>query len=106
MKESMPYYQQGDVLIKKTNKIPEEAIPQDHVILARGESTGHMHRISDPRKATLMMLAGILYLRVLAENCELIHEEHGPIILPTGDYQIDTVKEYDHLAEEVRRVQD
>lgn len=36
----------------------------------------------------------------------LTHQEHGTIPLPAGEYAADRVREYDHYAEEARRVAD
>jgi hypothetical protein len=37
---------------------------------------------------------------------ELTHQEHGNIVLEPGTYRVDRVREYDHFAEEARRVAD
>lgn len=36
----------------------------------------------------------------------VVHEEHYPVEVPPGDYQVGRVREYDHFAEEARRVID
>lgn len=94
----MQVYRQGDVSIiavkglpKKTKRVKGEPI------LARGEVTGHAHRMVEG-KVRLYQLAGLLYLRVLSERAKLFHEEHADIILPRGDYQINRQREYDWFS--------
>lgn len=96
------YYQQGDVLIKKVNKIKGKKL--DHVTLAQGEHTGHHHTITKGN-AELYEEKGTLYLKT-NEECELTHQEHNVITLPKGDWEIGIVQEYDHFAEEAKNVAD
>ena len=51
-------------------------------------------------------VAGALYLRVGPGGAEITHEEHGPVRVPQGEYRVTRVQEYDHFAEEARRVVD
>jgi hypothetical protein len=95
--------QQGDVLIKKTSFEVEEGRVETEV-LAEGEATGHAHRIHGGRTA-VHVVAGIMYLKVL-EACQVIHEEHKPVDVPPGTYEVYGVREYDHFEEEARRVTD
>ncbi len=90
----MKAYRQGDVSIIAVKEMPRKTKRvQGEPILARGEVTGHAHRIVEG-KVRLYQLAGILYLRVLSEVAKLYHEEHADIILPRGDYQIRQQREY------------
>ena len=102
----MKQYRQGDVFLQTINEIPKEAQQlKPHkrgYVLAEGEATGHAHTV-DPQK-TLMYLVGInMYLKVL-EEVQLRHEEHGDVILPTGDYMVYRQREYS--PEEIRNVAD
>lgn len=97
------FYQQGDVLIKKVREIKGKIL--DHLTLAIGEATGHHHTITEG-DAELYDQEGTLFLRVMSEEAKLTHQEHNVVILPRGDYQIGIVQEYDHFAEEARRVAD
>lgn len=102
-------YQQGDVLLK-VSEIPEGAKKVKPVggrlILAAGEATGHHHAIADCPEVDLFKKDGVLYLAVKEEPATLTHEEHGPIDVAPGEYEIGQVVEYDPFAEEVRRVAD
>lgn len=83
---------QGDVLI----------IPSDtsitgskltHLTLAKGEVTGHRHRISNG-EAELYERDGVLFLKVLSPSAILSHEEHAQVIIPQGNWEIRIQREY------------
>ena len=98
-------------MIQTVDEIPADAVrlsPDQHKnTLAEGEVTGHAHRVD-----------GIvdMFRRVNAPQGEVFmsaprrivlnHEEHKPIAIPTGMYQVSRVREYDHFAEEARVVTD
>ena len=95
-------FQQGDVLFKKVSGIQGKKIARK--IIAEGETTGHKHvlTIGD---GDLYEENGVLYLHCETE-CTVTHEEHKPVTLPIGDYEIGIVREFDYVSEEARRVQD
>lgn len=86
-------YRQGDLLFVATDEIPNDAKEQKDGVIARGETTGHMHRISDGARAALMMAAGMAYVRAMQE-ADIVHDEHATITLPVGDYQVVRQREY------------
>jgi hypothetical protein len=105
-------YQHGDVLIELIEKIPENAKKQEKTamgaVLAEGEATGHFHRTMD---AGVDMFESGDQLFMSVDNsekgsCIITHDEHNPIEIPNGDYEIRKVREYDHFVEEARAVQD
>ena len=96
-------FQQGDVIIKRVIEIKGKKL--DHLTLAKGEVTSHHHTITEG-EAELYEYEGTLFLRVVSEEATLTHQEHNVITLPKGDYEIGIVKEYDHLTDEIRKVQD
>jgi len=100
----MQLYRHGDVMIGSVADIPEEAKKRGNVILAYGEITGHTHRIEDPKTAEMFEHEGLLYLRVIAPQARLIHEEHNPITLLEGTYRVWQQREY--TPERIRRVYD
>ena len=105
----MAYQQQGDVLIKRIDKIPAGATSVERdkrgrVVLAEGEVTGHTHAIADAG-CCLWEDGEKKYLGV-DKPVTVVHEEHGPQVIEPGQYEIDIVKEYDHFAEEARSVRD
>jgi len=95
--------QQGDVILVKVLEIKGKKL--NHLVLAEGELTGHCHQITKG-DAELYEHEGTLFLKVLSKTAELTHQEHKTIILPKGDFEIKRVREYDHFAEEAKRVQD
>ena len=104
--ETAQQFQQGDVLLLSAS-IPPEVTPKPDGILARGEVTGHAHRLAEATDGLLYEAEdGTLYLRVGAKGATITHEEHRPITVPPGDYRVGRVQEYDHFAEEARRVRD
>ena len=72
-------------------------------ILQEGEATGHAHRACE--QGTVMEDGDAIFLHT-DQGTTITHEEHHPVAVPTGEYAIDIVREYDHFAEEARRVVD
>ncbi len=101
----MQVYRQGDVSIMAVEGLPKKTKRvKGEPILARGEVTGHTHRMVEG-KVRLYQLAGLLYLRVLSEFAKLYHEEHEDLVLPRGDYQIRQQREFDwRPTPDMRRV--
>jgi len=100
------FFQQGDVIVRKVETLPLNLKPLNHRILAEGEVTGHCHQIVEKELSDLYVdEKGNLFLHV-EKPVTLKHNTHNPITIPTGDYAIDNVIEYDHFAEEARKVRD
>ena len=97
-------FRHGDVIIVKADSIPQEAIRRPAAVLARGEATGHSHRIEDPKSAEVFDHEGIGYLRVTAAQARLVHQEHHPIVLPKGIFRFWMQREYS--PKEIRRIVD
>lgn len=106
--------QQGDVNIiterfKWVNNSPaigtERMKKRDGGIVREGETTGHAHRILGT-DFQLYQLGARLFGRILSGDCRIVHEEHGTIELPVGDYEFTPTVEYDHFTERSRRVVD
>lgn len=87
-------YRHGDVLIAPTNAIPKQARRLPHLILARGEATGHAHRVEPTEQSELFEEDGTLYLRVSGVTARVVHEEHDTIALPAGEYRVWQQREY------------
>jgi hypothetical protein len=98
------WYQQGDVTIKPVAAIPANATPASGSVLAEGEATGHKH-LAEAEDVRLFLHDGMLYMSA-PSGTTVVHEEHRVVEVPPGDYLIGTVREYDHFAEEARRVID
>lgn len=71
-------------------------------VLAEGEATGHAHRLPEG----IAVLENPDGTREFTGPATVTHEEHAPVALPPTEYLSDRVREYDHAAEEARRVCD
>jgi hypothetical protein len=92
-------YRQGDVLLVPVAGIPVAVpAPRDRSgrhVLARGEATGHAHVITGPDVRVLALPDNIdeLFLDIVT-RARLVHEEHGPIVVPAGSYRVVRQREY------------
>jgi hypothetical protein len=95
---------QGDVLL-----VPVESLPNPHrpltnwrgrLVLAEGEATGHAHVVRGTRARLFAHRSPTFaptrhYLFVERESATLVHEEHAPIRVPPGIYQVVRQREYE-----------
>jgi hypothetical protein len=87
-------YRQGDVLIRKIAAAPKgERKIRKNGILAYGEVTGHCHKL-ETETAELWEHQKGIFLSVSDAGVRIVHDEHAPIVLPAGDYEICQQKEY------------
>lgn len=101
----MKIYRQGDVLIKRIKAVPQPtAKVRESGILAFGEVTGHCHKVENLNQAEVLECGKDMYLRVSDGGVRIVHDEHNPITLPAGDYQITIQREYS--PEAIRNVAD
>jgi len=88
---------QGDVFIEECAVLPADAQQVEpvagRVILAAGEVTGHHHAMPSS-DAAILAKGAERFLKVNRQST-LSHEEHGPIVLPGGTYEITIQREYD-----------
>ena len=82
------------MLLFKIKEAPVWAVPLPDLILAGGEATGHRHQIT-LGKAELTQDGDKRFLEVLSEEATLSHEEHKPIMLERGVYEVTLQREYD-----------
>lgn len=106
-------YRQGDVYFKPIRKIPAgPAKKRKDGAVAYGEVTGHSHRLAveDREVAEVLEIGEGLFVCVSADGVSIqggatfIHEEHDPITLPPGDYEVTIQREY--APEGIRNVID
>lgn len=97
--------QQGDVTLRKLETLPagEQTITRKRLVLAHGES-GHSHVIEDD-EAELIQIGERMLLR-LTKAATVVHEEHKPIRLAPGIWEVGRVKEYDWFSKMERQVID
>lgn len=99
--------QQGDVILRRITSLPDgekNVIAKNKLVLAEGETTGHFHGIVS-EDSELFTIGNITVLN-LKEQATLTHQEHGPITLELGLWQVGGVREYDYFQEMVRKVVD
>jgi hypothetical protein len=105
-------FQQGDVLLRELKSFncagAQRARPRDgRYVIAAGEMTGHAHTVD---LSVEVLTVGETRLIRAEHPFTITHEEHGPVTVPAGLWEIGTVREYDHFAQEaseaVRGVED
>jgi len=86
-------WRQGDLLIVKIKKVPQDAVKLNNRILAEGEATGHMHELD---KGEVYEWKGTLYFSVPENDAiTLKHPEHNPITFESGEYKVIRQREYE-----------
>lgn len=112
MKTNPNHLQQGDVVLLKTTKLPDgcKKLTCDHrgVVLAEGEHTGHYHGIEETGGLALMEAPdGVRFLVNEGEAPATIkHQEHKPVTVQPGIWQIGQVIEKDWFNDMIRKVVD
>ncbi len=100
-------YQQGDVLVESVDALPRHASlvagRSGRFTLAKGEATGHAHTVADD--VEVFAVGSAVFCRASAPFT-ILHEEHKPITVPAGTYQVRRVREYDHFSDEALEVMD
>lgn len=99
---------QGDVLLRPfAGKLPEGAKQRENPqVLQQGTATGHSHRLTGPAEWVQQFevpATGQRFL-LIEGNTDLVHEEHDPIFLGAGLYEIVIHSEFD--GEAARQVMD
>jgi hypothetical protein len=107
--ENMTQLQQGDVMLEKVDELPADGkavqAKNGTYVLAYGEATGHKHALEDVEGIKVVEKDGLFYVSV-EKSALLTQEEHGTVMIPEGVWRVDRVREYDHFAQEARRVND
>lgn len=106
-------FRQGDVLLMQVEAVPagaKDVTPDDRIVLAFGEVTGHAHACYEPRtkdrpagKALLWDAGAERFLQVI-QTTALKHEEHTAITLTPGVYRV--VQQREYSPEAIRNVAD
>lgn len=88
-------YRQGDVFLISVTKLPSaDSRHSRSAVLAEGEVTGHAHRFRQAKQVEVFSSEERLYVEVLSESAELVHQEHGTIGIPRGGYEVRIQREY------------
>ncbi len=100
--------QQGDIRIRPrppiTRHMQRVSSP---VVVARGEKTGHQHVLTAPAEVEVYERGGVFYA-IVPEGSEatIQHDEHAPVTIAPGTWEIDKVREFDYVARQPRNVSD
>ncbi len=105
---------QGDVLF-----VPDVMPEQEHHpllakleakadgMIAKGEATGHHHRIATLEDAEVFETGSGMFVRVGSNGVSIVHEEHAPVTLePNTTYKVHRAREHDYLTAMTRVVRD
>lgn len=104
----MNIYRHGDVDIIPTDK-KVSGNKSKSVILAYGEVTGHKHVLSALDKKTFIqqVLGEAEHLiKISNGRAQLTHQEHSPLILSPGTYEVKIEREYDPFLKKINEVKD
>lgn len=98
--------QQGDVILKRIDSLPEgtKKVSTTNLVLAEGEVTGHFHGISQ-KGAEMFQLESRMFIK-LVEPATITHQEHKPVNLEPGIWEVGRVQEFDYLSMMARTVRD
>ena len=87
-------YRQGDVLLVKIDKLPSgRRSPSKDKIILRGEATGHAHRLVGGDLFSVFGADRGMFIEIKTKG-KVVHEEHGPLTLEKGFYEVVRQKEY------------
>ena len=97
-----PFWRQGDIYFVKLDEEIDSAnaIPVKNGIIAKGETTGHAHRVSQSSIAAGALLSIVgrsMFLRSPEAGTTIVHDEHHAIELPAGRYAVVPQQEFDGL---------
>ena len=97
-----PFWRQGDIYFVKLDEEidSENATAVKNGIIAKGETTGHAHRVSQSSIAAgalLCLIRRSMFLRSPQAGATIVHDEHSAIDLPAGSYAVVLQQEFDGL---------
>ncbi len=108
-------YRQGDLLLVKVDGLPSKKRKLNTDIILRGELTGHAHKIINgiiysgvallETDGEVSRSVSIMYVEA-KKGAKLVHDEHGPITLEPGVYEVRRQREFDGINREFREVID
>lgn len=90
-------YRQGDILFVQIEELPDgqKVKKRRNGHIQEGEATGHVHRVGTLDAAEVLEIGDGLFLNVTAEGgVSIVHEEHNPLALPHGTYEVRRQQEY------------
>lgn len=102
-------FRQGDVVIRRINKLPRGLKKKSNTILAYGEITGHNHAldidVKDLNFNILVDKSGKIYFQN-DKPINLNHQEHKQITIEKGSFEVIIERERDPFLQNIRQVID
>lgn len=98
----------GDISFHPLQRLPKGLKEIGHngsFVLAKGEYTGHAHKLVSQGVRIFQDQEGRYVLEV-KDKAEIVHEEHGAITLLPGIYQQEQERERDPFLDQIRQVAD
>jgi len=92
IKQEKKIYRQGDILFKKIDTLPTSLTEKPDKVVAEGELTGHAHLLMNGALFEVINSED-LYIQA-GESTKIIHDEHLPIKLEPGSYQVIQQREF------------
>ena len=89
------HYRQGDLLFIRATQHKSRGKRIKDGVLALGEVTGHSHRIADLTAAEAYEMDGGVFLMVSESGVSIVHEEHAPVTLGNGVWEVRRQREYE-----------
>lgn len=86
-------YRQGDVLLKEIETLPLNILPKKDRIVGEGEVAGHTHLIVNGAVFETLDYKTKLYVKA-NNRTKITHEEHKPIQIDSGVYEVVRQREY------------
>lgn len=86
---------QGDIMLKRIDKI--EGAKQIHRggMIEEGEQTGHVHRLPDNVSKFYETSNGKMLIE-LEKPAQITHEDHLPVHTPEGSFEVIKEREFDY----------
>jgi hypothetical protein len=102
-------FRQGDILflwINETQAKDETTAIHNTIEIAQGEATGH-HHVAVGEELSIMLSIDEVVDRLNApKGCRIVHEEHNPLELPPGNYEVRRQREYVYGKDSQTAVED
>jgi hypothetical protein len=103
----MELFRHGDLLFKKIGEVPKGLEKIGHGRIEEGEVTGHHHQIQEQDGFNSYGVDGeITVLEVTGGELTLVHEDHHPIPLERGVYEVVRQRELNPYTQAAERVMD
>lgn len=93
---------QGDLFFEEIKDLPQNVKPKENLILAYGEVTGHMHKLSSSKHIKVFENEEASYFNGI--DVTVVHDEHSEIAFPENKWiKVTKQREYDPLSVERER---